>query len=161
MMVKEIPLTRGKFSFVDDEDYESLSKLKWYASIRNDGQFMAARKSGKGVYMHRLLMGAKKGEVVDHKDGNPLNNQRENLRIATPFQSSGNTRKHKGSVSVYKGLYWQKKNKKWVARIKKCGKTMSLGCFDNEKDAAMAYDRAAIEQWGEFALTNFDRRLYV
>jgi hypothetical protein len=91
---------------------------------------------------------------IDHCDGDGLNCRDENLRIATPKQNQGNKRLQINNTSGYKGVHWFPQTQKWVVRIKREGKCIHLGYFFDKKDAARAYDRAAIEQFGEFAVLN-------
>ena len=92
---------------------------------------------------------------VDHIDHNGLNNQKYNLRIATHSQNCQNRRPCKNSSSKYRGVCWHKKNKKWTAHIKIDKKTIYLGIFESEEDAAMAYDAKAKELHGEWTYLNF------
>ena len=107
--------------------------------------------------LHRLLLGS--AVLVDHRDGNGLNNQRSNLRPATHAQNLQNTRKRAGTTSRFKGVCWNKKKQAWVAFIKHEGKKKYLGCFSSEEVAARAYDFAASETFGEFACLNFPNDL--
>lgn len=104
--------------------------------------------------MHRVIMGEPRGLVVDHIDGNSLNNRRSNLRVCTVSQNHQNQR-FRGGLSRYKGVCFLKKINKWRANIGFDGRRMHIGCFDNEVDAAKAYDRKAGELFGEFAYLNF------
>lgn len=158
-MSKLIPLTQGKFAIVDDEDYEWLNQWKWCAFINESGQCYAARGTRrnhqrKTILMHRLIMNATKGQIIDHKNHNSSDNRRANLRICTHQQNDRNRRKVFGS-SKFKGVSWKKSNSCWCAYIKINGKHKSLGFFHNEIDAAKAYDVKAKELFGEFAKTNF------
>jgi hypothetical protein len=95
---------------------------------------------------------------VDHINGNGLDNRKSNLRICTHQQNCENSRKRKKSFSKYKGVYWSKNAKKWVAQITIDGKSKHLGYFELEEDAAAAYDKAAVKYFGEFACLNFRRK---
>lgn len=160
---RRIKLTRGLFAIVDPEDYPRLARYKWYAtSARNRGGKVYAERSvwyGKGnrkkrnVLMHRQILGEPKGMMVDHRNGNGCDNRKANLRIATAQQNVWNTRAH--GKSRYKGVWQIKGTQKWCARIKVNGKVRNLGRFSDEAEAAKAYDRAAREVCGEFAVLNF------
>ena len=152
--MREIPLTQGKIALIDDEDYELISQYKWCAHQTFSGHWYAKAKGGK-ISMHRLLMGAKKGEQIDHVDGKGLDNRRANLRFATQMQNNGNMKKQTGTSSQYKGVAWDKSRSKWIVHIHRGNKQFFLGRFENEEDAARVYDAAAKEYFGEFAYTNF------
>lgn len=161
--VKEIPLTMGMVAIVDSADYERLSKHKWHA-YRGRYTFYAARKFFSCDYnkeitisMHRQLLGMSYGDgkIGDHKNGNGLDNRRLNLREASHTKNLWNTKMRSHNTSGYRGLYWFKKAGKWNARIRVNNVTHSLGLFIDKKDAAVAYDKAALEYHGEFASLNF------
>jgi hypothetical protein len=156
--VKEIPLTKGYVALVDDEDYEWLSRWKWFAKA--DHNLVYARRMshvGEGkrttIGMHRLIMGDPPGREVDHWDNDGCNNQRGNLRVATHRQNLAKSRQVLGP-SGFRGVSWDKERRKWRARIHIDGKEKTLGRFRNADEAARAYDAAAKEVYGEFALTN-------
>ena len=110
---------------------------------------------------HRLIMGVTDPKIqVDHINGNKLDNRKENLRLATPQQNSSNIGIRKNNKSGYKGVCWSKRDKKWIASIYKNNKKQYLGCFDDIVEAVRAYDRAALELFGEFAWTNFPKEDY-
>lgn len=162
--MKQIPLTQGKFALVDNEDYKWLNQWKWCA--RPDGytcyvQRHSHRINGKPIHvqMHREILGLKRGDKrqCDHIDGNGLNNQRSNLRICTQSQNYFNQRSNGGS-SQFKGVSWNKGADSWVAYIKHKGKRFHLGYFDDETEAAIAYDSKAKELFGKFAKLNFPER---
>jgi hypothetical protein len=161
--MKLIPLTQGQFAKVDDKDYEELSKYKWYAHWKSDTRSFSAWRghytggNNKTILMHRVIMGAKQGEQVDHRNHDTLDNRRENLRICTNAENHANVRHKIGGSSVYKGCHWDKERKKWQAHIKRDGHIYHLGRFLDERDAAIAYDAKARELFGEFALTNFSQ----
>jgi hypothetical protein len=105
--------------------------------------------------MHRYIMKVPKGLVCDHINHNGLDNRKSNLRICTRQQNTYNQRSQKGGSSKYKGVDWNKRQKKWRARIYYKRKFYYLGYFDNEVDAAKSYDKKAKEFFKEFACPNF------
>jgi len=151
--IRFIPLTKGKVAIVDAADYEWLSKYKWHA-VRCGQRFYAYRSRNKrSISMHRIIMGEPKGMVVDHIDGNALNNRRSNLRVCRVSENVYNCRGRKGS-SRYKGVCRLKKLNKWKAEVMLNGRHIHIGCFDDEMEAAKAYDKKAVELFGEFAYLN-------
>ena len=157
--MKLIPLTRGLFAKVDDADFDWLNQWKWHA-VKCRDRFYAVRTSSsaggqkpKPIRMHcELCVGAFQ---VDHKDLDSLNNQRDNLRPATRTANQGNTKKRKDNGSGFKGVSWHKRVGAWQAQIGIRGCRTSLGYFQNPQEAALAYDAAAKEIFGEFARLNF------
>ncbi len=170
--MKEIDLHNNKGeviarTMVDDEDYEWLMNYSW--SLHTNGgervtpHISVERSMSKGdtgiKYMHRFIMNKYhdiNGHQIDHKDRNPLNNQKNNLRLCTHSENMGNRIKNQVGeyTSQYKGV-WRQQNK-WLAQVMKDRHAFFLGCFDSEIDAAMAYDIYAKKHFGEFALVNFD-----
>ena len=159
--MKKIPLTHGKFTTVDDVDYEWLNQWKWHAHETNNIWYAArvCHKNGKNkrIYMHREITHALPKEEVDHKNQNSLANWRDNLRTCTHAENLCNQRPRKGCSSQFKGVHWFKRHKLWMAQITKNGKKYFLGYYKSEIDAAKVYDRKAIEIFGEYAHTNILR----
>lgn len=141
--MKEIHLSNGKgVVLVDDADYPELSKHKW--NLGSDGY---ARRTVI-IRMHRQLVNPPAGMLVDHKNGNPLDNQRENLRVATPTQNTMNRPRPKnkfGATGVHQNL-----SGKFIARIRVNGRTHHLGMFGTLAEASSAYETAAKSIYGEF-----------
>lgn len=164
-MPKLIGLTKGYSVLVDDEDFETLSKLKWYADVKPDGRVYAIRRvrigkrkgnKRKTIRMHRLISNAPNNMFVDHINNDPLDNRRCNLRLATAAQNSYNHygQKSQRKYSNYKGV---KKNvgcSTWSARITIDGNSEYIGCFQTEKEAALAYNERASLYFKEFAKLN-------
>jgi hypothetical protein len=151
--MRKIPLTRGLFALVDDEDFEKVNRFKWCAQKRKN-TFHAARYFGKKyVYMHQFLIPGV--AEIDHENTNGLDNQKHNLRPATRSQNNANQTKRKNTSSIFKGVYWQT-GARWRAMIQiSPGIRFHLGYFDSEIEAAHAYDKAAKIHFGEFARPNF------
>lgn len=165
----EIPLTRGKYTIIDDVDAD-LADIKWYAKDGR-GEFYAARCVRlrpcvrKMVRMHRVILERilgrklKSGEVVDHVDGNGLHNTRNNIRLATYTQNSANAHKwNRATTSAYRGVSWHSASNKWRATIRCNGACKHIGIFDTEVEAALAYDKYARDMFGEFCKPNFTEK---
>jgi hypothetical protein len=154
--MKTIKLTQNKIALVDDENFENLSKFKWFAR-KDKNTFYAgrtpSRKSGKRtmVQMHTQIMETPKGMEVDHIDSNGLNNQRSNLRICTRKENVHNATKRTDNTSGYKGVSFYKLNKKWGANISCDGEHTFLGLFATKEEAYEAYVGACVKFHREFA----------
>jgi hypothetical protein len=163
---RRIYLGEGEWTILDKRDYYLFGNLKWSIGGR-DGKFYAIR----GVKiepdeimimsMHREIMNAPRGILVDHRNGDNLDNRRTNLRLATPTENSCNRQKKKGCSSQYKGVCFHRRRGKWASRIKIHGKSIFLGNFDREEDAARVYDEAAKQYHGAFARLNFPEETHV
>lgn len=163
--MKTIQLTQGYTATVDDEDYERLNKRSWCVCFSDDRRIKM--KAVRGVVhrradgtkytrilaMHREILGLQHydNRIVDHIDGNPLNNCRNNLRLASPLENSRNMKKKPGCSSDLKGAVWDKGRNKWKAEIRANGRRMHLGRFDTAEEAHAAYRAAALKYHGEFA----------
>jgi len=153
---RAIPLNQGRYTIVDADDYEELSRYNWCA-VKEGRTWYAYTLTidCKPLPMHRVITNAPKGLVVDHKNHNGLNNRKPNLRLCTQRQNQRNRRPKRGSSSQYKGVSWHKEKKKFRAAIFYNGKNIHLGYFKDEVEAAKAYDKKAKELFGEFAYLNF------
>ena len=156
-MVKQIPLTKGHFALVDDEDFEMISAFKWHSHGRKQHCYArrCAQRNGKQVkiYLHRSIIEVPSGMCIDHINGDELDCRRENLRVAT-FQQNCQNRARRADASVlFKGV--RRKGEKYVAYINGYKNWTYLGSFETAVDAAVAYDAAARLLYGEFARTNF------
>ncbi len=138
---------------VDDEDFEYLSKYKWTYHHKNYAiRYDYSNSQKKFLLMHRVIMKAKKGQIVDHKDGNGLNNSKDNLRFCTSSGNMQNSKLAVNNTSGYKGVFG--KENSWRASVGKNGKRYWLGTFKNKIDAVKAYNLKAKELHGEFARLN-------
>jgi hypothetical protein len=157
----ELVLCTGESLLIDDEDYELISQYTWNAfpcKRTTYARTNSSRKLGKRhtVLLHRLIMNAPEGYEVDHINGNGLDNRKENLRVCT---KSGNMRNKQANIShkssKYKGVSLHRQANKWRVRLSCNGTYIHVGLFSNEEEAAKAYDKVALEYFGEFAKTNF------
>lgn len=143
--------------YIDTSVFGLVRGFRWYAQ-RHRNTFYAATNVRKPdgtqmkLYLHRLLLPDAK--EIDHRDGNGLNNRRANLRAATSSQNKANKVKRGNTSSVFKGVSWHKRGKKWQTQIKSNGKNIHLGYFVSELDAARAYNKAALKHFKEFARLN-------
>jgi len=142
----QVALGHGRVAHVSPEDAEAVSKLLWHQL----NGYAATRINGRSTYLHEFLLGTK---LVDHADGDRLNNRRENLRKATHAQNQQNTKLSKANTSGFKGVTFRAG--RWGAGIRANGTFTYLGRFTTKEEAARAYDAAARQLHGEFARLNF------
>jgi len=150
------------FTIVDPEDYEHLSKFNWHV-VEGKGTYYAVRvgrksekRKGKNIWMHRVILNPDEDQICDHINHNGLDNRKANLRPVTHSQNMQNRPKRKTKChSKYKGVSFRKRQNKWVADIQVDGKPRFLGYFNEEIDAARAYDSAAKKYHGQYATLNF------
>lgn len=155
-MTREIPLTQGKFALVSDEDFHRLARWRWqYHSTGYAARRTSVAEGRKTIFMHHLIIERRDGLVTDHINGDKLDNRRSNLRLATPAENCRNRGIASATRWGFKGVFKQPRGKGWMARIKAQGKLIHLGTHPTPEDAARAYDRAALEHYGEFARLNF------
>ncbi len=151
-----------KFALVDDEDWEFLMQWKWYAAYAPNAHTFYAQHQAyfpdgtqKCIKMHRLIMQEFDRNVfIDHEGSDGLNNQKYNLRRSTRSQNGQNRKKNIKGTSKYKGVKRYPPKGNWVARISANGKRYHIGYFDNENDAAIAYNEKAKQLHGVFAKLN-------
>lgn len=162
---RKISLTRGKYAIVDPEDYPRFAKYKWHLAKSPTGSYAVrwqrnpVNNTRKRIWMHRQVIHIPDNLLCDHINGSSLENRKVNLRPATVSQNLCNRKKRKSKTrSIYKGLEWDKTQRKWKARIQINNRKIYLGSFNSETDAAHAYDRAAKKYHREFANLNFPRK---
>lgn len=145
----QIPLSNGGFALIDASDEPLVKGRTWW---RDNRGYVVAKIKQRCARLHRVLLGFPPHDI-DHRDGDKLNNRRENLRPCTNHQNQANSKPHGGKR--FKGVYLQRKSGRFEAAIHPHGKRMHLGTFSTAEDAARAYDSKAREVYGEFARLNF------
>lgn len=151
-----VPLTRGLTAVIDADDLDLVAGFVWNAQTGRGTHYARSKLNGEPLWLHRLVMGLDRADprVVDHIDHDGLNCRKANLRIATRTENAANRNPHRGSSS-YRGVHWNAKNQRWVAKIRLGGEQVYLGSFTDEEAAARAVDAEALRHRGEFASLNF------
>lgn len=164
--MKLIPLTRGAFAVVDDDDLALVSGFNWCVTNTAEAMYASTVRDGHKIYMHRLVSGAPDNMVVDHVSGITLDNRRGNLRVCTQGQNVRNQKKNqlkRGGVGKYKGVRkstWLcagDRKTSFYASLMLDGATIRSGPYETEEEAARAYDASARQHFGSFARLNFPR----
>lgn len=151
---KAIPLNKGFQTIVDASDYDWLMKWRWRIVEKGYAQRSVHKGEDiktKALFMHRAILNTPSGFYSDHINGDKLDNRRGNLRICTPHQNNLNRPNITGK---YKGVYWCKRQQRWMAQIMKDQANIYIGSFLTPEQAALAYNKAAILYHGEFARLN-------
>lgn len=160
-----IPLTQGKVAVIDFDDFDERVRPHQWCAHKGRRTFYAARTrrksdglGSKTILLHRVITNCPDGLEPDHKNGDGLDNRRENLRVGTHQKNRlGSLRKIAGVSSQFRGVCWHKTGQKWNAQIECCGHKMYLGLFSVEEDAARAYNKKAIELGFPEEALNFPR----
>lgn len=155
----QIATRDGSVITVDEEDYEYLSQFRWRLDKNGYARRNSKTHEGKPrrtILMHREIKKAPPGVLVDHANRDTKDNRKSNLRIATRSQNGANRPKTHNNTSGLKGAYFDNRahKNKWYSLITSNGKRRFIGMFFTKEEAAAAYDTAALENYGEFALTN-------
>lgn len=157
MKYTEIEISSGNKVTIDTEDLELVSQRHWHldgagyarTNVWADGKKQSAPR------MHRLILGVTNRKLhVDHINGDKLDNRKDNLRVCTCSQNVMNRGKQLNNSSGYKGVIYDKERSKWRAEIAFNGKRKYLGRFDTVEEAALAYNKSALEHHGEYAYLN-------
>lgn len=149
----KVPLPHGEYSVIDEIDVAIVRKYLWSKTV--SGYAQGANGSGLPQLMHRVIMSPPKGVEVDHINGDKLDNRRQNLRLCSNAENQRNTSARRECTSSYKGVNFDKASGRWRARIGINRKTIHIGRYTSEIEAAHAYDNAARKAFGEFARLNF------
>lgn len=158
-MTREVPLTRGLVALVDDEDFALVSQISWQAIVFSHTTYARGWNPARGArggndYMHRMIMGAKAGQPVDHVNRDGLDNQRVNLRFCSASQNAANSVRAIGKHG-FRGVVQLPNRPSFKARLSVDGCVIQGGSHPTEIRAGRAYDKLAIKHYGEFATLNF------
>lgn len=155
--MKKIKCSANSFALVSDNDYEKVSGFKWYLHKTKNAVYARGRiNERKLIYMHRFITEANKNEIIDHINGNGLDNRIDNLRICTKSQNNWNRKITGKNTSGYKGVSFSPngRKKKWAAKISFNNKHKTVGYFNTKEEAAIAWNSAAKKYHGKFAYQN-------
>jgi len=165
---RRISLGQGKFTIVDQQDFYRFNMFNWCPRVQGPNIYAVrftgdTKKNNRVISLHREIMNAPKGLLVDHRNNDSSDNHRGNLRIATAYQNGQNRRikKKETAWSQFVGIYFDKGRRNWIYQVRANGKLVSTGRFATEIEAARARDRAAIKYHGEFARLNFPKEDYI
>lgn len=150
-----IELTQGKFALISNRDVARVNQYSWWADRRRKIWYARGEIEGKLIYLHRFILDLPPGSRINHKDGNGLNCTRGNMIRCTNQQNCWAFQTKRGRTSRYRGVSWFKRDSCWRAYLVLNGKQFHLGYFDDEKEAARSYDRAARKYFKGFASPNF------
>jgi hypothetical protein len=155
--VAYITLTKGYTAIIDAADVPLVEGCNWFAFVKPRSVYAVRSDYSTGkllaIRMHRVIMGDPEGLEIDHRDGDGLNNRRDNLREATNAQNNHNQRIRSDNTSGYKGVSWYGPSGKWLAYIKVNGKQRHLGYHATPEQASAAYAKASAKLHGEFGRT--------
>jgi hypothetical protein len=153
--VSYVPLTRGYEAIIDTADIPLVAEYNWFAITPGHTVYARTNRTENGkqasVVMHRVIIGARSGQIVDHINCNGLDNRRANLRFATTAQNTQNQRRNSANTSGFKGVHWHRQNQVWRAQIQVNSKRRHIGCFETAEAAYEAYCLEASRLFGEFA----------
>lgn len=145
--MRKIKLSQGKHCLVDDEDYDTIMKFKWCCNNSGLRAYAVGTIEGKMVLMHRFIMKPKKGEIIDHINGDRLDNRRKNLRICSYSENGQNLHVLRLNTSGLRGVSWSRRDSKWRVSIRANGKNIRLGEFYCKLDALFARKQAERKFW--------------
>lgn len=153
-------LNKGYFTKIDSEDLPRVSEHKWRVTTvdkYNKPRAVSSLNGRKILLLSRFIMNAPDGKVVDHVNGDTLDDRKSNLRVCSQRENLFNRKLNKNNHSGYKGVFWSGKHNKWLSQLQTNHKVYYLGLYSDKVKAAEAYDRKAIEFFGEYAKTNFPK----
>lgn len=145
--MSKLKLTNGQYTLIDRDVFVLAKNYKW----RLNTQGYVRRSLSNGEFLHRLVMEAPEGKLVDHINRNPLDNRRSNLRLCDPSQNNINMKRRVDNRSGHRGIYWHKKANKWCAEISFRGKRNYLGLFEKLSNAVKIRKEKEKELYGQFA----------